>query len=157
MSNIISLKNITIKELGPSIISTTNILSQTKYSYIDFSNGDSFQNVVVPHVLGGILDNSLQEGVPTDLYFRKMGKTKFLFAGKKNDGRHLAMNPSQGSFALKFFFFLFMLLNIGIVVGGIYFILILTALPTFLLWKGISINKELNSFIKNLPNHQILG
>ena len=71
MATIHSLNNITLRELDPSLISANNIFSQTKYSYDEFSNGEMLKNVVVPHVLEGILTIPLERGITTGLHFKK--------------------------------------------------------------------------------------
>lgn len=152
---IIELKNVIIKELGPSTITTSDSATETKYSYIDFQDGNSFKSVIVPHILKDILLSSLNENIVTDIYLIKEKKTLTLFAAKKSDGRNFAVLPVKFSIGLWFLMIMSATFGAWALSEKIYLIAFFGLAFGLILFSGFIETQKLKTFVKKLPDNHI--
>lgn len=153
MSSISVMKDVIVKTLGSSIVTTSEKSSRITYSYIEFSDGQILKDVKVPHFLAGILEKSLENSQPTDLYFT-FGK-KNIIGAKRSDGRNFIVDQKSDLVSVLFlgiflFFFGFISFLGGVNIFG--YILIPISLMCFM---GAWIQNKDVKYFKAVPNVEL--
>jgi hypothetical protein len=151
------MKDVRVKELGPSVTTTDGNGSLTKYSYIDFDDGYMLKEVEVGHVLNSKLTGSLNDSSPLELHIiqSNLRKVSGIVAIRGVDGRLFAQDvPDLPLIAA---IFPILMLGAGVVLLPVF------GIGLIVLWFGWKARKafkavdQMRNYVRSLPGVILLG